>query len=253
MKFKESNDIMNIRVTLQYDGTNYHGWQVQCGCETIQQKLSEALFAVTGEKIQPVGCGRTDAGVHAENYVCNFHTNSRIPPERYAYALNSHLPSDIVCIKSEVVRDEFCANRSAVRKRYVYRILNSEFPNVFEARYAWHYRHKLDTEKMRREAAAFLGEHDFVGFASSGFSVKTTVRTIYSIDVRKENNIIEIDVTGSGFLYNMVRIMAGTLVQIGGGIINESAAEIIRSKKRERAGITAPACGLRLREVFYGE
>ncbi len=253
MKFRESNDIMNIRVTLQYDGTNYHGWQVQTGCETIQQKLSDAIFAVTGERICPTGCGRTDSGVHAKNYVCNFHTDANIPPERYAYALNTKLPPDIVCTKSEAVRDEFCSNRSAIKKRYIYRILNAEFPDVFESRYAWHYKHKLDAEKMRREAAAFLGEHDFIGFAASGFSVKTTVRTIYSINVEKEKDIITIDVTGSGFLYNMVRIMAGTLVQIGGGIIRESAADIIKSRNRERAGITAPACGLRLEEVFYGE
>lgn len=253
MKFRESNGIMNIKVTLQYDGTEYHGWQVQNGCETIQQKLSEAIFAVTGEKTMPTGCGRTDSGVHAENYVCNFHTNAAISPERYVYALNAHLPKDIVCTKSEAADEEFCANRSAVKKRYVYRIVNSEFPNVFENRYAWHYKHKLDVEKMRAEAQAFLGEHDFVGFAASGFSVKTTVRTIYSIDIKEENNVIEIDVTGNGFLYNMVRIIAGTLVQIGGGVIRESAEDIINSKKRERAGITAPACGLRLKEVFYGE
>lgn len=243
---------MNIRLTLQYDGTNYHGWQIQPDCKTVQQTVADAIRAVTGENVIPTGCGRTDAGVHAQNYVCNFNTDLAVPADRYAYALNSHLPEDIVCIKSEAVSQDFCANRSAIKKRYVYRILNSEFPDVFLGRYVWHYKYPLDIDKMRREAEPFVGEHDFVGFASSGFTVKTTVRTIYSLDIIKENNIITIDVTGNGFLYNMVRIIAGTLVQAGGGIIKDTA-EIIRSRDRSRAGITAPACGLCLKEVFYDE
>lgn len=242
----------NIRLTLQYDGTNYHGWQIQPDCKTVQQTVADAIRAVTGESVIPTGCGRTDAGVHAENYVCNFHTASAVPADRYTYALNSHLPEDIVCIKSEAVGRDFCANRSAVKKRYVYRILNSEFPDAFWGRYAWHYKYPLDIDKMRRAAEPFPGEHDFIGFASSGFTVKTTIRTIYALNITKENNIITVDITGNGFLYNMVRIITGTLVQAGGGIITDTA-EIIKSRDRSRAGITAPARGLCLKEVFYDE
>lgn len=243
---------MNIKLTLQYDGSDYHGWQVQPNGKTVQETVMDAIFAVTGERVTVTGCGRTDAGVHAENYVCNFHTSSSVPAEKYVYALNAHLPDDIVCKKSQEVSDDFCANRSAVKKRYVYRISNTEFPDVFMRKYAWHYKHKLNIEKMRREAKAFLGEHDFIGFAASGFTVKTTVRTIYSLDIYEEGGIITIDVVGNGFLYNMVRIMAGTLVQAGGGMISD-VEDIIRSRDRNRAGVTAPAHGLCLKEVFYDE
>lgn len=241
---------MNIKLILQYDGTNYHGWQIQKNAETVQQTLENAVFAVTGEKSSITGCGRTDAGVHAENYVCNFHTSAKIPPGRYAYALNSVLPHDIVCKSSCEVSDDFCANRSAVKKRYVYRIFNSDFPNVFMRNYTWHFKYRLDIEKMRNEAHSFLGTHDFKGFAASGFTVKTTVRTIYAIDVFKDDDLITIDVTGNGFLYNMVRIISGTLAQAGTGKIS-NIQEIIKSCDRSRAGITAPACGLCLKEVYY--
>lgn len=243
---------MNIKLYLQYDGTDYHGWQVQPGKATVQGAVSEALEKITHEKIMPVGCGRTDAGVHASGYVCSFMTNSKIPVDRIPFALNSNLPGDIVCTGAEYVEDNFRANDSAVGKTYRYTIDNGVFPNVFKRRYAWHYKYPLDVEKMRRAAEAFIGEHDFIGFASSGFSAKTTVRTIHCIDIKKQDSIITIDVTGNGFLYNMVRIIAGTLVYAGGGRINaEDMGEIIASKTRERAGITAPSHGLCLKEVFY--
>ena len=202
------------------------------------------------EKLE--GCGRTDTGVHAENYVCNFFTNSRIPSEKLPYALNTYLPNDIVCFEAEDTDENFHSNSSAVKKRYVYKILNREFPDAVMNRYSWHYKYPLDIEKMRIAAKAFIGEHDFIGFASSGFSVKTTVREIYSLDVDKNGDIITIDVVGNGFLYNMVRIIAGTLVFVGGGKINPNdMADIINSKDRERAGITAPPQGLCLKEVYY--
>ena len=244
---------MNIKLTLQYDGGAYHGWQIQQNAVTVQETVQTALKKITGEEISLTGCSRTDAGVHADMFVCNFHTSAHIPPEKYPYALNANLPLDIVCYGSEQVSDDFHANKSAVKKGYVYKILNSEFPDAVMRRYAWHYRFPLDTQKMRAAAAAFLGEHDFIGFASSGFSVKTTVRTIYSLDVLKDGDIITIDVCGNGFLYNMVRIIAGTLVFAGAGKINpDDMAEIIASKNRDRAGITAPPEGLCLKEVFYG-
>lgn len=243
---------MNIKLTLQYDGTNYHGWQIQKNGITVQQTVKDAVFAVTREETDINGCGRTDAGVHAERYVCNFHTSSTIPPERFAYALNTRLPDDVVCVKSEGVSDDFYANWNAKKKCYVYKILNSPLPDAFMRRYAWHCKYPLDIDKMRHEAKAFLGEHDFIGFAASGFTVKTTVRTIYALDISKDGNLITISVTGNGFLYNMVRIIAGTLVQAGSGKLS-NLEEIIASRDRKRAGITAPACGLYLKEVFYDE
>ncbi len=246
------NGIMNIKLNLQYDGTEYHGWQIQKNGVTVQETVKNAVEKVTGENVTLIGCGRTDAGVHAENYICNFHTSASIPPDKYPYALNAALPSDIVCFGACEAQDDFDAARSAVKKRYVYRILNREFPDAILCRYAWHCRHSLDTEKMHEAAAAFLGEHDFIGFASSGFSVKTTVREIYSLDVTRKDDLITVDITGNGFLYNMVRIITGTLVSVGGGKLDPAdMADIIASRDRERAGITAPAKGLCLKEVYY--
>lgn len=243
---------MNIKLKLQYDGTAYHGWQIQKNAVTVQEIVKNAIETITGEQIVLTGCGRTDAGVHADNYICNFHTSSSIPPERFPYALNSNLPPDIVCFGAEKVNDSFHAKNSAVKKRYTYKIMCGEFPDAIMNRYAWHCTYPLDIEKMRSASGAFIGVHDFIGFASSGFTVKTTVREIYSLDILQENNIITIDITGNGFLYNMVRIIAGTLMYAGCGKINPLDMEdIIASRDRKRAGITAPPQGLCLKEVYY--
>lgn len=243
---------MNVKLKLQYDGTNYHGWQIQPNGVTVQETLMNAIESVTRERVNVTGCGRTDAGVHALNYVCNFRTNSDIPLEKLPYAINSHLPEDIRVFEAEAAEEGFHAKNSAVKKRYVYRILNSEFNDAFIGKYAWHYRFPLDIDAMRYAAKAFLGEHDFIGFASSGFTVKSTVRTVYSLDIEKSDNVLTIDITGNGFLYNMVRIIAGTLVYAGCGKIDcRSMESIINSKCRENAGITAPAKGLFLKEVYY--
>lgn len=244
---------MNIKLKLQYDGTNYHGWQIQKNGVTIQQTLTDAIAAVTGERVTVIGCGRTDAGVHAMNYVCNFRTSSRVPSDKYPYALNSHLPDDIRVFEAEEAEEDFHASDCAVKKRYVYRILNSGINDAFLGKYAWHVKTPLDIDAMRKASKAFLGEHDFIGFASSGMSVKTTVRTIYSLDIVKEGNLLTLDICGNGFLYNMVRIIAGTLVYIGTGRLDPLDMErIIASKCRDEAGITAPAHGLFLKEVYYG-
>jgi tRNA pseudouridine38-40 synthase len=243
---------MNVKLKLQYDGSEYHGWQIQPNGITIQETLINAVEKVTRERVNIIGCGRTDAGVHALNYVCNFKTNSQIPVERIPYALNTYLPNDIRVFDAEAADDSFHAKNSASKKRYVYKILNSEFNDAFLSKYAWHYKYPLKLEDMQTAAKAFLGEHDFIGFASSGFTVKTTVRTIYSLDVTKSDNLLTIDVVGNGFLYNMVRIIAGTLAFVGSGKINPlDMEEIIASKCRERAGITAPPHGLFLKEVYY--
>ncbi len=243
---------MNIKIELQFDGTNYHGWQIQPGKATVQGTLTCALRRLMGENVNVCGCGRTDAGVHAGMYVCSFRSETGIPVGRIPYALNSVLPEDIVCTGAETVPEDFSANRSAKAKTYRYVIDNGEFPDVFMSRFSWHYRYPLDFEAMRAAAEPFCGTHDFIGFASSGFSVKTTVRTIYSLELSKNGNIITMDITGNGFLYNMVRIIAGTLVYAGGGRISVSEMpDIISSLQRSRAGITAPAKGLYLKEVFY--
>lgn len=243
---------MNVIIYLQYDGTDFHGWQVQPEKPTVQGAVSDAIRAVTGEDIMPVGCGRTDSGVHAKQYTASFKTSSSIPVERIPYALNTHLAEGIICTGAETADDSFCANRSAKAKTYTYTIDNSEFSDVFLSRFAWHFKYPLDVSLMQTAANAFLGTHDFIGFASSGFSVKTTVRTIHKIDVSEVGDIITINITGNGFLYNMVRIIAGTLAWVGCGRIKaEDMSDIISSCDRKRAGITAPAKGLCLKEVFY--
>ena len=243
---------MNIRIDLQFDGTNYHGWQIQPDKPTVQGLLKEAIFKATGDNVTPEGCGRTDAGVHASGYVSNFRSDTSIPCDRLPYALNTYLPQDIVCSHAQYVDEDFSASRSATSKTYRYTIDNGTFSDVFADRFAWHYKYPIDIDKMRSASEHFLGTHDFIGFARSGFTVKTTVRTIYAIKIEQKGNIITIDVTGNGFLYNMVRIMAGTLVFAGAGKIKpEEIPGIISSKDRSKAGITAPPQGLCLKEVFY--
>jgi len=242
----------NIKLLLQYDGTNYHGWQTQENAITVQQTVEEAIKKLTGIRVMLVGCGRTDTGVHAKRYVCNFKCETTIPCDKLPYALNRFLPDDIVCMGAEDVLMDFDARKSAKAKTYTYKIVNSQYKNVFFNNKAWHYRYPVDIDKMKKAASQFLGTHDFIGFAASGFTVKTTVRTITAIDVTKNDDVIEIAVTGNGFLYNMVRIIAGTLVFAGNEKINcDEISDIIESKDRKRAGITAPACGLYLTEVYY--
>lgn len=243
----------NIKLKLKFDGTNYHGWQVQPNGITIQETLENALSFVTGgEKCTVVGCGRTDAGVHASMYVANFKTHSTLPTENILPALNSKLPNDIACIEAAEEDLEFDAARSAKKKRYTYRILNSSIPDPFLFPYTHQIKFPLDIEKMKEAAEHFIGTHDFVGFASSGYTVKTTVRTIFSLEIEKKDNVISFNITGDGFLYNMVRIISGTLVGVGSGKIKpEDIPDIINSRCRERAGVTLPAKGLCLSEVFY--
>lgn len=242
----------NIKLTIQYDGTEYHGWQSQKNAVTVQEVLEKAIFKLTGARPRVTGCSRTDTGVHAKHFVCNFGSETTIPCDKIPLALNSFLPDDIVCLFAEDEEADFHSRYSAKKKRYTYYIQNSKFPDVFKVNYAWHYSYPLNVEEMQKAAEAFLGEHDFIGFAASGFTVKTTVRTIYDISVTKEGDTVKISVLGNGFLYNMVRIMAGTLAFVGAGKIKADEMEdIIASCDRKRAGITAPPEGLYLTEVFY--
>jgi len=244
----------NIRLTIEYDGTNYCGWQVQENGPTIQGSVEKALLAVTGEKITINGSGRTDAGVHARGQVGNFTTCSTIPGEKFAYALNNKLPRDIVIKESAEAPEDFHARFSAIGKKYSYLIYNSKFPSALLRNYAYHvnYCERLDIGRIEKAAEAFIGTYDFSGFMAAGSIVKNTVRTIYELSIVKEGELLRFDFKGNGFLYNMVRIITGTLLYAGIGRINpEEMKDIIESRDRERAGITAPPNGLYLEEVYY--
>ena len=242
----------NIKLFIQFDGTNYHGWQVQPNANTVQSEVSRAVSAVVGEDIKVIGCSRTDAGVHAKSYVCSFKTTSPIPEDKLPFAINAHLPSDIVCFCASEVPSDFHAIASTRRKRYIYKIENSRIPDPFLRNRVWNLKGTLDLQKMQEAASHFLGTHDFVAFSAAGAQVKSTVRTIFEISVTRDGDIITVNVSGDGFLYNMVRIITGTLVWVGLGKINpEDIPKIINSKKRENAGVTAPPDGLYLWEVEY--
>jgi tRNA pseudouridine38-40 synthase len=244
----------NIKLTIEYDGTNYCGWQVQDNGPTIQGSLEKALLSVTGESITVHGSGRTDAGVHARGQVANFTTCSSIPGEKFAYALNNKLPADIVIKHSCEVPQDFHARFSAKGKKYSYLIYNSKFPSALLRNYAYHvnYCERLDIGRIEKAAEAFIGTYDFYGFMAAGSKVKDTVRTIYELSVEKEKELLRFNFKGNGFLYNMVRIITGTLIYAGIGKINpDEMKDIIASRDRERAGITAPPNGLYLEEVYY--
>lgn len=242
----------NVKLTIEYDGTNYHGWQSQKNAKTVQETVEKAIKGLTGEEITIIGSSRTDFGVHAYGQVANFKTGSNIPSDRFSYALNRLLPQDIVIKKSEEVSEDFHARFCAKGKRYRYLIYNSRFPSAILRNRAYHVSHELDYHSMQRSAAHFLGTHDFSAFKASGSSVKTSVRTITGVSLEMNEDIIRFEISGNGFLYNMVRIIVGTLVAVGmGRIREEDIPDVIKSLDRKRAGRTAPAEGLYLVEVYY--
>ena len=242
-----------IKLTVAYDGTNYHGWQVQPNAVTIEGKLNEAISELTKETIQVIGASRTDAGVHALGNVAVFDTESRIPGGKFSYALNQRLPDDIVIQQSQEVDKDFHPRYCTCEKTYEYVILNRKFPLPEYRNTAFFYYGELDIKAMQEATKAFLGEHDFAGFCSAGAQVKTTVRTIYELTVeKKDNDMICIRVRGNGFLYNMVRIIAGTLLEVGKGNIEAKSLENrIAAADRSQAGPTAPARGLTLIRIQY--
>ena len=242
---------MRVKIVAEYDGSNYSGWQRQLNSNSVQQTIEECLYLLTRKTIVVHGAGRTDAGVHAIGQVFHFDDDT-IPAEKYAGALNSKLPYDIRAISSEAVDDEFHSRFDAKGKRYQYKILNQKRPIVIQRNYAWRVYKHLDVEKMTIASKELLGEHDFTSFMAARSFVNSPVREIYSLNIAKEDSEIIIDVYGNGFLRSMVRIIAGTLVEMGTGQIDyRKMKDIIDAKNRLSAGITAPAGGLYLMEVYY--
>ena len=241
-----------VMLTVAYDGTNYHGWQLQPNVVTIESVLNEALSSLFKENIKVIGASRTDTGVHALGNIAVFDTNARMPAEKVSYALNQRLPEDIRIQDSVEVPLDFHPRHQNSKKTYEYRILNSEFPMPVYRLYAHFTYVSLDIEQMQRAADYLKGEHDFKSFCSVNTVAETTVRTIYDISVEKSGDMISIRVTGSGFLYNMVRIRAGTLMEVGrGNIMPEKMPDILNALDRTKAGPTAPACGLTLVKYEY--
>ena len=242
----------NYKITIQYDGTRYNGWQRQGNTKnTIQERFENVLFRMRGRKVEIFASGRTDAGVHAEGQVANFKCATDRTCEEIMEYLNRYLPEDIAVTSIEEVGERFHSRLNAVSKTYEYQIAVKK-PSVFVRKYVFTTDGNPDVEKMRFAAKLLLGKHDFKGFSSVGKTKKSTVRTLNSIDIISQGGIITIRINGSGFLYNMVRILAGTLLEIGTGKLDETVIhEIFQEKNREKAGATLPACGLKLVEVFY--
>lgn len=244
--------VRNIKLIISYDGSNYYGWQKQTKLPTIQEEIEKAIFSVTGETVDLVGSGRTDTNVHAIGQVANFKTSSLIDTNKIKLALNAHLSSDIRILDSEEIDLEFNSRFSSKRKTYLYQIYNDRISSPFYDRYAYHIPYELDIELMRDALARIEGEHDFKAFMSSNSMVKSTVRTIYDTCIEKNNNLIKIEITGNGFLYNMIRIIIGTIIEIGNKRKDISCIdEALVSGERSVLGPTAKPQGLFLKEVVY--
>jgi len=242
----------NIRLTLSYDGTDFNGWQTQPGFRTVQETLETAVAAVTGERIRVNASGRTDTGVHAIGQVVNFYTNTHHPPDVLLRAVNAHLPADVVVAEAADVAQAFDANRDAKRKLYRYVVHDGPVANLFLRRYCYHSRHPLDVDAMRRAAEPLRGRHDFHSFETDWPNRMSSVRTITHLAVNRLAEWIWLDVEADGFLYNMVRAIAGTLINVGRGYWPvEQVAEILNAEDRRLAGPTAPAQGLFLMRVIY--
>ena len=241
-----------VKLIVAYDGTDYCGWQIQPNGITVEEVLNRALSRLTGEEIRVIGASRTDAGVHARGNIAVLDTASTIPAERFAYAVNPLLPEDIVVVKSEEVPQDWHPRYQNSVKTYEYRILNREMPDPLKRKYTWHVSFPLDIDKMREAAEHLKGQHDFRSFCSVHTAVKTTVRTIYTLDIVKSGDEIIIRISGNGFLYNMVRIIAGTLAEVGREFRTpEDVRDLLTAKEREQAGATAPPQGLTLIRIEY--
>ncbi len=241
-----------IKLTIAYDGTNYCGWQVQPNGITIEEVLNKTLQKLTGEPILVIGASRTDSGVHAQGNVAVFDTETTIPAERIALALNQRLPEDIVITKSEEAAPDFHPRYCDCSKTYEYHIINTRIPVPTKRLTNYFVSYQLDLDKMRKAAAYLVGEHDFASFCNVRTGVESTVRTVTALTILQDGEEITIRITGNGFLYNMVRIIVGTLIRVGRGFYEpEKVKEILEAKDRRAAGVTAPAHGLMLMEIHY--
>ncbi|MFT8314766.1 MAG: tRNA pseudouridine(38-40) synthase TruA [Clostridium sp.] len=242
----------NVKLTIEYDGTNYSGWQIQNNAITIQQILEESLKDITGESLKIIGSSRTDAGVHARGFVGNFLTESKIPSDRFRNILNSKLPEDIVILNSEEVELNFNSRFNSKGKTYSYTVLNTPQRPAIGRNYVYHFRRNIDVALMVDASKQFIGTHDFAAFKSSGGNTKTTVRTISSLKIVKQGDYIIFTITGDGFLYNMVRIIVGTLIEVGLKRVEaKRIKDILISKDRTMSGPCVPPGGLCLEKVYY--
>lgn len=244
-----------IKLTIAYDGTKYCGWQIQPNGITIEEVLNKVISKVAGVKTTVIGASRTDSGVHAYGNVAVFDTESRIPPDRFSHALNQKLPDDIYIVQSEEVAMEFHPRYCETEKTYEYHIINTKSPMPTDRFTNYFVSYSLDIKKMREGARYLVGTHDFVSFCSAHSGVENTIRTIYSLEIIERQDkpgAIDVRITGNGFLYNMVRIIIGTLVQVGRGFCEpEKVKEMLEAKCRTEVGVTAPAQGLFLVEIRY--
>ncbi len=242
----------NIKLIIEFDGSNFSGWQRQPKGRTVQKEIEAAIFKVTDEEILINGSSRTDAGVHARDMVANFFTNSTIPGDKFREAINTRLPDDVSIIKSEEVQEDFHARYSSKGKTYSYTIINRYERLSLGHQYLYHCRYNLNINEMMEACKYFIGTHDFKAFMSPGSSIKTTTRTIQELYIEQKGDRIKIFITADGFLYNMVRIIVGTLIKVGNGKLKaEEIESIIKERNRKRAGMCVPPNGLILEKVFY--
>lgn len=244
----------NIALKLMYNGTAYHGWQVQKNAVTVCGTLEKAIADICGGPVHLTGCGRTDAGVHAEHYIANFRTESRIPMDRLPFAVNTHTPEDIAVKEAFEVAEDFNAIGSCIKKEYTYRIYNSRIRNAFFVDRAWFYPKPLDEKVMQAAASQFVGTHDFAAVQSVGTEVQSTVRTIHYFDITRAGDLITCRVCANGFLYNMVRALVGTCVYAAEGKLSpDDIPRLLESRNRTAAGPTVPPGGLYMTRLWYPE
>ena len=242
----------NIKLIVEYEGTNYLGWQKQQGLATVQGELEKALKIATGEEVQLIGSGRTDKRVHALGQVANFHTGSNIPGDKYKLLMEFLLPGDISIVDSQEVDLKFHSRFDATRKRYKYNVYNGKLPRAIYRNFSYHVSADLNIENMIEASKHFIGSHDFNAFKVSKGKKINTNRRINYINIEKKTDLIQFTIEGNSFLHNMVRIIVGTLIYVGNGRIDkDEIPKIIKDRKRENAGITAPAQGLFLEKVYY--
>lgn len=243
----------NLLFRAAFDGSGFHGWQQQSNARSVQESVKKAFKALTGEETSVIGCSRTDAGVHAKEFWFNFKTSSAIPTDNFVFALNTQLPRDVAVFACYEVPFEFNARFDCIKKEYEYVIYNEKIMSPFLTDYAYFCKRPLDEALLAKAAHEFVGTYDFSAFCASGAQVKSKVRTVFDADVRREGEKVIFSVAGDGFLYNMVRIMAGTLIFVSEGKLEVGdIKDVIKSKDRTRAGVTLPPQGLYLNKVFYG-